>query len=134
MTIVAPPAGKLSPVTDGERADVLDALRGFAPLGIFMTHVPDFSGYSFLSATDRHSLDHFGLDAPLAWVSEFLIRGKFFSLFSSCSASGLPSRSIVPTGAGRTSIVTSYADSSAQLRSSSCFALCGPQLCGRSSR
>ena len=82
MTAYAQTARPLAPITDGERADVLDALRGFALLGIFITHVPDLSGYSFLSAAARHALDRFGLDAPLAAVSEFLIRGKFFSLFA----------------------------------------------------
>jgi uncharacterized protein len=65
-----------------QRADVLDALRGFALLGIFISHVPDFSGYSFLSWEARHALDHWRLDASLAAICEFLIRGKFFSLFS----------------------------------------------------
>jgi uncharacterized protein len=73
---------RLSPIADGERAEVLDALRGFALLGIVITHVPDLSGYSFLSQADRHALDYFGLDTSLATLSEFLIRGKFFSLFA----------------------------------------------------
>ena len=53
-----------SPVPSGERAEVLDALRGFALLGIFVTHFADFSG------------------AAHPAVSEFLIRGKFLSLFA----------------------------------------------------
>jgi uncharacterized protein len=71
-----------SPIGNAERAEVLDALRGFALLGIVITHMPDFSGYSFLSPADRQALDRFGLDAPLATVAEFLIRGKFLSLFA----------------------------------------------------
>src|SRR5262245_31663569 len=70
------------PIADAERAEVLDALRGFALLGIAVTHMPDFSGYSFLPEASRAALDRFGLDAPFATVAEFLIRGKFFSLFS----------------------------------------------------
>jgi uncharacterized protein len=52
-------------VEDHERADILDALRGFALLGIFISHMPDYAG--------TH------VSHP---VAEFLIRGKFFSLFS----------------------------------------------------
>jgi uncharacterized protein len=69
------------PRTD-ERADVLDALRGFALLGIFVTHMADFSGYSFLPPDERHVLDRFGLDGPLAAFAEFAVRGKFLSLFA----------------------------------------------------
>ncbi|HYM35629.1 MAG TPA: DUF418 domain-containing protein [Steroidobacteraceae bacterium] len=61
---------------------MLDALRGFALLGIVITHMPDFSGYSFLPPANRHALDQFGVGALLPAVAEFLIRGKFFSLFS----------------------------------------------------
>jgi uncharacterized protein len=69
-------------IAESDRAEVLDALRGFALLGIFITHVPDFSGYSFLSPGDLHPINLFRLDTSLATVSEFLIRGKFLSLFS----------------------------------------------------
>jgi uncharacterized protein len=72
----------LAGTTEVQRADVLDALRGFALLGIFISHVPDFSGYSFLTQEARHAFGHPGLDALFAEVSGFLIRGKFFSLFS----------------------------------------------------
>ena len=71
-----------SPIEDRERAEVLDALRGFALLGIVVTHMPDFSGYSFLPAAAKEALDRFGFDAQFAAIAEFLIRGKFFSLFS----------------------------------------------------
>ena len=54
-----------SSIDDGERADILDALRGFALLGIFISHMPDYSG--------MHAAHP---------VAEFLIRGKFFSLFA----------------------------------------------------
>ena len=70
------------PIQDRERADVLDALRAFALLGIFISHVPAFSGYTYLTDAGQMALDRFGFDTPLFAVSEFLIRGKFFSLFS----------------------------------------------------
>jgi uncharacterized protein len=70
------------PIADAERADVLDALRSFALLGIFISHVPGFSGYEWMSPTEQIARDRFGIDLPLAALSDFFIRGKFFSLFS----------------------------------------------------
>ncbi len=75
----AAPAG---PVADNARADVLDALRGFALLGIFISHVPDFSGYNFMPAAQRAALGWPGVDGAAALVQDFLIRGKFYALFS----------------------------------------------------
>lgn len=71
-----------TPIADQERADVLDALRSFALLGILISHVPGFSGYEWMAPGEQALLDRFGIDTPLAAVSEFFIRGKFFSLFS----------------------------------------------------
>ncbi|MCE9598207.1 MAG: DUF418 domain-containing protein [Spirochaetia bacterium] len=71
-----------SPIAELERADVLDALRGFALLGILISHIPDFSGYSFLASPERSALDRFGIDEWILSLQQFLIRGKFFSLFS----------------------------------------------------
>ena len=70
------------PIGDSERADVLDALRGFALLGIFISHIPDFSGLEFLPQVTQVALDRFGIDQPAALLQDFLIRGKFYSLFS----------------------------------------------------
>ncbi len=70
------------PIADAERAEVLDALRGFALLGIFVSHIPDFSGHSFMTSAQQGALDHFGVDSAVAAVQDFLIRGKFYSLFS----------------------------------------------------
>lgn len=81
MTIAAA-ADAPSPVAEAERAGVLDALRGFALLGILVSHVPDYSGYSFLPTHDQARLDELGVDGSLAVAFEFLIAGKFYSLFS----------------------------------------------------
>jgi len=70
------------PLADSERADVLDALRGFALLGIFISHIPDFSGHSFMTPVAQAALDRFGVDGAAALIEDFLIRGKFYSLFS----------------------------------------------------
>jgi uncharacterized protein len=76
------PGNAASPIKDSDRADVLDALRGFALLGIFISHIPDFSGHSFMTPVEQAALDRFGLDGAAAMVQDFLIRGKFYSLFS----------------------------------------------------
>ena len=70
------------PIVDRERADVLDALRGFALLGIFVSHIPDFSGHSYMTLAQQAALDRFGIDGVAATLQDFLIRGKFYSLFS----------------------------------------------------
>jgi uncharacterized protein len=70
------------PISEDERADVLDALRSFALLGILISHVPGFSGYEWMTPGEQASLDRFGIDTSLAAISDFFIRGKFFSLFS----------------------------------------------------
>lgn len=71
-----------TPVTDAERADVLDALRAFALLGIFISHVPGFSGFEFMTAAEQATLDRFGANAWLDAALQFFVDGKFFSLFS----------------------------------------------------
>ncbi|HKD23467.1 MAG TPA: DUF418 domain-containing protein, partial [Rhizomicrobium sp.] len=70
------------PIAERERADVLDALRAFALLGILVSHVPDFTGYTFLAAPQRALLDPLGIDPIAASSLVLLIREKFLSLFS----------------------------------------------------
>lgn len=74
--------GYAAPTTAADRSDVLDGLRGFALIGILVTHVPDFSGYTFMSPDQQAALDHTGLDQLLAAGLEMFVRGKFLSLFS----------------------------------------------------
>ncbi|MCP5041093.1 MAG: DUF418 domain-containing protein [bacterium] len=69
------------PVAEGERAEILDVLRGLALLGIFVAHVPGFSGWDYLPGPDQAALD-FGSDAALQFLRDVFVRGKFYSLFS----------------------------------------------------
>lgn len=73
---------RAQPIADRERADVLDALRAFALLGILVSHVPDFTGYTFLPASERALLDPLGIDPLVASSLVLFIREKFLSLFS----------------------------------------------------
>lgn len=69
------------PVEKGERYGVLDALRGFALLGIFAANIRFFGGWDFLAEADRAAL---GGNGYAAW--DFLhlavLDGKFYTLFS----------------------------------------------------
>jgi uncharacterized protein len=69
------------PVAAAERAEILDVLRGFALLGIFVAHVPGFSGWDYLAGPAQQALDP-GSDALLQFLRDTLVRGKFYSLFS----------------------------------------------------
>jgi uncharacterized protein len=71
-----------SPVAGQDRVEVLDALRAFALLGILISHVPDFTGYSLLPAAQRAELNSLGVDPTVSFVLVLLIREKFVSLFS----------------------------------------------------
>lgn len=71
-----------APLEEPARADVLDALRGFALLGILVSHVPDFSGVSFLSDLGQTVRSPSEADASVAAVLTALIQGKFLSLFA----------------------------------------------------
>lgn len=69
------------PATKSERYDVLDALRGFALLGIFAANIRFFSGWDFLSEEARIALS--GETYPIwDFLHLALIDGKFYTLFS----------------------------------------------------
>ena len=65
-----------------KRYIILDALRGFALLGICLANYPEFSLYSFLSAEDAALLQTPGLDRVLRYLLYFFVDGKFYTIFS----------------------------------------------------
>ncbi len=73
---------KSLPVMPENRAGVLDALRGFALLGICLANAGYFSMYIFKSPPERASMPFPVLDHWLANVHYALIDGKFYSIFS----------------------------------------------------
>lgn len=83
-TSIAPALPKsLAPVSAEERSQWLDALRGFALLGILLTNIQVFSGYVFRTAlTDPPALIVAALDPALNLIAHALIDGKFYCLFS----------------------------------------------------
>ncbi|MEL6859625.1 MAG: DUF418 domain-containing protein [Pseudomonadota bacterium] len=69
------------PAAKGERYGVLDALRGFALLGIFAANIRFFSGWDYLGAADRVALAGEGY-ALWDFLHLAFIDGKFYTLFS----------------------------------------------------
>lgn len=61
---------------------VLDALRGFALLGICMANFPEFSLYTFLSREAAEAMPSAGADSVARWLLAIFVDGKFYTLFS----------------------------------------------------
>jgi uncharacterized protein len=76
------PQPNLQPVAVTERAAILDILRGFALLGVFIDNSFGFTGYSFFTHDMRQSLSTAIPDAVLALSELTFVHGKFYSLFS----------------------------------------------------
>ena len=77
------PAPAVTPAAPARaRVDELDVLRGAAILGILLYNVADFTGYEFIGPAERQALPFSGLDSAAAFVREWLVQGKFYSLFS----------------------------------------------------
>ena len=70
------------PLQQNERADILDALRGFAILGIFLDNIFGFTGWGFLTQATREALPTWPADGILGLSELVFVKGKFYSLFS----------------------------------------------------
>jgi uncharacterized protein len=73
---------KPAAATAGERVEALDALRGFALLGILLANILYWSGWSLMNEAQRLALA--GADGVL-WQYRFhhlVVDGKFYTLFS----------------------------------------------------
>jgi uncharacterized protein len=71
-----------APSAAAERLPLLDALRGFAVLGILVANIILFSGYFFLSESARAALPSARADAIAETAMHLVVEGKFYSLFS----------------------------------------------------
>lgn len=65
-----------------KRHVILDALRGFALLGICMANFPEFSLYSFLPAEAATSMPTSSWDYFTKYFLSIFIDGKFYTIFS----------------------------------------------------
>lgn len=71
-----------APVETTKRHIILDALRGFAILGICLANYPEFALYSFLDTTVRQSFQSASVDNVVQWLLYIFIDGKFYTIFS----------------------------------------------------
>ena len=70
------------PVSLNERSDILDVLRGFALLGVMLDNLFGFTGWGFLTDSQRMALSTWPADAIAGLGEQVFINGKFYSLFS----------------------------------------------------
>lgn len=71
-----------APVKASKRHIFLDALRGFALLGVCLANYPEFSLYSFQSDAAAAALPGAEIDGAIKFLLYFFIDGKFYTLFS----------------------------------------------------
>lgn len=71
-----------APVEAKQRHVILDALRGFALLGICLANYPEFSLYSFLGQNARASFPTTAIDNLTQYFLYIFIDGKFYTIFS----------------------------------------------------
>ena len=70
----------LTPVK--KRYIVLDALRGFAILGIILANFPEFSLWTFKTSAQQVAMASARVDTVVRWLQAFFVDGKFYTLFS----------------------------------------------------
>ena len=70
------------PVRPTERLRLLDAMRGFALLGILFVNLTWFTGFAVLSPEERVALGTESIDAIVYWLINVLVDSKFWTLFA----------------------------------------------------
>jgi uncharacterized protein len=73
---------KLQPVQKNERVYLLDILRGFAILGIFIMNLWAFSFYFGYNNVEKGSVILASYDSTTTFIHHLFLEGKFYSLFS----------------------------------------------------
>jgi uncharacterized protein len=71
-----------APVDPGDRLPLVDALRGFALLGIFLVNIGDFALLRTLPPDDRAALPLGSLTRLAEITSLVFVRGKFYTIFA----------------------------------------------------
>ena len=74
------------PVSEKLRYLILDALRGFALMGIALANFPEFALWTFLSPEDQAAMGTGGIDLVVRFFLYMLVDGKFYTIFSLLSA------------------------------------------------
>ena len=73
---------KALPVAASRRIVILDALRGFALMGIALANFPEFSLWTFLSEAEQQAMPTAADDRVVRFVQYLLVDGKFYTIFS----------------------------------------------------
>ncbi len=72
----------MAPVKTSERHIILDALRGFALLGICLANFPEFSLYTFQKPEIVAYMPTAGIDKIVRFLQYLFVDGKFYTIFS----------------------------------------------------
>ena len=72
----------VAPVSGAKRHVFLDALRGFALLGVCLANYPEFSLYSFQPEAVAEAMPTAAADHVVKFLQYLFIDGKFYTLFS----------------------------------------------------
>lgn len=70
------------PVTLKDRSDILDILRGFALLGVLLDNLFAFTGWGFITQTQKEAIPTWPADAVVGMLEQVFVNGKFYSIFS----------------------------------------------------
>lgn len=73
---------RIAPIQAKERFVILDALRGFALLGICLANFPEFSLYTFQPAEVTAAMPSAAIDRVVRFIQYLFIDGKFYTIFS----------------------------------------------------
>ncbi len=65
-----------------KRIDIIDAIRGFAVLGILFANIQSWSGYRFIPLKQIDTLDYAHLDRVFNSLHIWIVDGKFYAIFS----------------------------------------------------
>jgi uncharacterized protein len=81
-TTESPVAVASAPVRPTERVGMVDALRGFALFGVLLANLSDFSLVWAVPDAEKAALPTATWDQTTQFLRDFLVREKFYSLFS----------------------------------------------------
>jgi uncharacterized protein len=99
--MVNPTGQRPVPVLAGERSALLDSLRGFALFGILVANMMGFIGFFFIQGAQAAALPLAQFNQISAFVLEWLVVGKFYSIFSLLFGIGLRSNCIGSNSAAK---------------------------------
>ena len=75
----------MAPIAANQRIEALDVVRGFALLGIFLMNI-EFFNRTIASLGEGMPRGLTGLNWFASWFVAYFVQGKFWTIFSCCSA------------------------------------------------